>query len=88
MSKFFFRCPEQYFIALFLRQRDNKFDWQQEVKEEYKAGKNQLPARDIVHFKLELKPNHRNSQLKNTICHQALAKALPSPSKSYGEKKY
>ena len=33
-------------------------------------------------------PNHRNSQLKNTICHQALAKALLNPSKSYGEKKY
>ena len=38
------------------------------TKEEDKAGCDQLLARDLVHFKLELTPNYLNSYLKNTGC--------------------
>ena len=38
------------------------------TKEEDKAGCNQLPVHDLVHFKLELRPNYLNFYLKNTGC--------------------
>ena len=36
------------------------------TKQEDKACSNQPPARDLVHFRLELTPNQWNSHLKNT----------------------
>ena len=38
------------------------------TKKEDKADCNQLPAHELVHFKLELTPNYLNSYLKNTGC--------------------
>ena len=53
-----------------------------------KAGSNQSPARELVHFKLELTPNQWNSHLKNTSIRSIRDVPIPSPNLSLNSQNF
>ena len=52
------------------------------TKEGDKAGSNQQLAHELVHFKLELRPNYLISFLKNTGFRSTRYVSIPAPSES------
>ena len=75
-----FFSPSRYVLCAILG--DDYLTSVVRTKQEDKACSNQRPARDLVHFRLELTPNQWNSHLKNTSIRSTRDVSMSDPSES------